>query len=45
MSGLLHCFAVRNDAVGLKYRTRHCELRSSEAIRDKYGSFVYICVT
>ena len=31
--GLLHCFAVRNDAVGLKYRTRHCELRSSEAIQ------------
>ena len=38
-------FAFAGDAVGLKYRTRHCELRSREEIRDKYRSFVYVCVT
>jgi hypothetical protein len=32
---LLHRFAVRNDVYGIATLLRHCELRSSEAIRRK----------
>ena len=38
-------FAFAGDGCGYLTSPRHCELRSSEAIRDKYRSLAYVCVT